>query len=340
MSAAAFLFLKLESLARRFPALEKLLKGSGTFIGLDVGSSSVKGVLLSRRPEGFALTKSSTVSLPSSADQEAKSRVMKEVLGVLDSGKVPVATAVSGAGSVLRSVLLPKMTPQELKTALSFEAEKHIPFKLEEAFLDSCIMGDRPGGRMEIFLAAARRELVNAHLELLGAAGVVPRIIDVEAAALANAWEVSHPTEIVSQSVALLHMGARGTILNFYSGSILQFTREIPYGGEFLKWGPEDRAGDAQSALQPRLEEWLAQCRSSFDFYENQFGHGVERLFLSGGAAGLTGLAPWLKEATGLPTDFWDPLAGLVVSSDHTPQEKPGLSLGVAVGLAVRGLSG
>jgi type IV pilus assembly protein PilM len=326
-------------------------------MGLDIGSNSIKGVLLRKGPQGLALAKSSVLSVGTSADSKERASVIRQLVDSMDAGTCPIATAVGGPGSVLRAVLLPKMTPQELKTALSFEAEKHIPFKLEETFLDSCILGDRPGGRMEVFLGAARKELVNAHLELLTASGVVPQIVDLEAAALANAWEISHPQDLSSQAVVLIDVGARATTLNFLTGTSLQFTREIPAGGDFftqgisetlqvdlpaaerLKRTPGDRAAEVQAALQPRLEEWLTQSRASFDFYENQFGHGVERIFLSGGSAALNGMASWFKEASGLPAQLWDPLSGLAVSEEAHPQQGEGLSLGVAVGLAVRGLA-
>ncbi len=265
-------------------------------------------------------------------------------------------TAVSGAGAVVRSVVLPKMSPQELRGALNFEAEKYIPFKPEETFLDFSIVGDRPGGRMEILLAAAKRDLVNTHLELLKAAQVNPKAVDLEMLALNNCWEVSHPSG-GTETVALVHVGARATILVLLEGLQFRFGREIGIGGEIftraiaeglkldvseaerIKCHPENRLPEVQAALAPRWEEWLSQCRISFDFYEDHFGRGVQRLMLSGGSASLKGFRDWIQSASAIPTELWDPLAGITLGVAPERIEPVRGMLGVAVGLAVRELA-
>ncbi len=320
------------------------------------------------------------------ADRAQRVRQIRSLLKALDSHGTAIVTAVGGPGTVVRSVPMPKMSAQELKTALSFEAEKHIPFKLDEVFLDAPILSDLPNNRQEILLVAARKDLVNAHLELLTSAEAAAQVVDLEPVALANAWEVSRPemgshdseitsgaasdsrshdSEITSgaasdsrsQAVGLVHIGGRGTILNFFSGIRLKFTREIPYGGESftqalaealkmdvseaekLKCEPGERTQEVRSAIQPSMEKWLTQCRASFDFYENQFGSRVERLVLSGGSAGLSGFQEWIQETAGLPTEIWNPTAGLKSDPHCPPVGSEGVTLGVALGCALRGVS-
>jgi type IV pilus assembly protein PilM len=185
---------------------------------------------------------------------------------------------------------------------------------------------------MEVLLAAARKDLIDAHLEVLKGAGLIPDVVDLEASALANAWEVS-PGSQDQEVVGLVHLGARGTLLNFFLGKRLQFSREIPFGTNFFS--------EAQpEALQAKWEEWLAQCRTSFDFYENQFGQGVKRLVLSGGAGRMDGFLRWLPEASGLPVELWNPASGLTCGLDAKKLEDWGNGLGVAIGLAIRGFAG
>jgi len=288
---------------------------------------------------------------------------VRQVLWELGAKEVPIVTAVGGPGAVVRTILLPKMTSQELQTALTFESEKYIPFKPEDTFLDFTILGDRPNGRMEVLLAAARKDLVNAHLDLLSQAGIVPYAVDLEPLALSNNWELIHsspearPPQQESGTVGLLHIGARGTILDFFSDSKLQFSREIPIGGdvftqalsealrldvleaEALKCNPLDRSAQVREALLPAWDEWFSQCRGSFDYYEDQLGHPLQRLVLSGGSSRLAGFREWIQENSGLPTEEEDPLKGL--SADPAPDalEQNRICLGVAVGLAVRELT-
>ena len=348
--------LLIQRLRERFrvqPILEKFFKGTSCSIGLDIGSTSVKALKLQRAPAGLKLLKAATAPLAPGGDSSQRVAAIQQVMDELDGHEAPVVTGIGGQGTVLRLVLIPKMSPAELKGALGFEAEKYIPFKVEETRLDFHVVGDRPGGRIEVLLAAARQEVVTAHLEMLSGAGVSPRALDLEAVAMANAWELGHSSGD-SEAVALIQVGARGTLLNVLRGSQLQFTREIPMAGntltqavaaalgvdgataEKIKCEPGQRREEVIAALEPRWEEWLAQCRASFDFYESQFGFKVARICVGGGSAALTGFQDWIKAASGLPVEEWDPLRKLTQEPNCGFPESHRSSFGIAVGLAVR----
>jgi len=348
---------KLKEIVGRWPLVSQLFQGPSDCVGLDIGSTSVKGVLVSRKPGGFKLIRCAIQPVSSTASVSQRTEAVQEVFKGVKSREVRVVTALGGAGAVVRSVILPEMSQQELKAALSFEAEKYIPFKVAEAFFDSAILGKRPPGRMEILLAAARKELVNAHLQMLSSMSLVPDVVDLEPLALVNAWEAARPTGS-SGVIGLIHVGARGTILVFFSGSQMQFTREIPVGGdaftqaiaqglqmdpakaEAIKCQPGDRLADVRAAVQASWEEWFSQSRVSFDFYENQFGQRVERIYLSGGSARLTDLKEKVQESMGLPVEEWNPLANLASDSDPQQMKSAGPALAIALGLAVRGAAG
>ena len=334
-----------------------LLKRRTSSIGLDIGSASIKGVKLTRTTKGLTLAEFSRVDVASDADSARRAQAIGQVLEALDPRDSRIVTAVGGSGAVLRFVLLPKMTPQELKTALSFEVERYIPFKLDESLLDFSIIEDQGGGRMKVLLAAAKTELVHSHLEFLKAAAVQVAAVDLEAVALANAWEASFIREESPKVTGLIHVGARSTILDLFLDSQLQFTREIPIGGEAftqavakglqmgplqaetVKCHPGERLGQVQTAIQPSWEEWLSQCRLSFDFYEDQSGQKIERLNLSGGSARLCGFKEWIHLATGLPTEEWNLTSGLILEVDLKQLGLEQLCFGVAIGLAVREVS-
>lgn len=309
--------------------MKKFLKNEPACVGLDAGSHSVKCAKVRKGSGGvYILLGSSVEAVGPQKDPIQRAQAVQRALLAAAAEKSPLIAAVGGPGTVLRSVVVPKMTPEELKTALTFEAEKYIPFKLDEVFIDSAILGDQPGGRMEITLGAARKELVQGLLEMLTSCGLAPAAVDLEPVALADAWEVSRPAGAGADPVGLVHIGARGTILVFFKEARLQFTREIPLGGDSL----------AKEAAEGSKEQWHSQCRVSFDFYENQFGQRVTGLYLSGGFAGLEGLREWVQEATGLPTEIWNPLSGLQSSLSAEQVQAVGPSLAVAVGLGVRGV--
>ena len=308
-----------------------------------MGTSSVKGVRLHRAAGRIEIDQAERVGIPPEAQASQRSSAVRKVLEKLSYREVPVVASVGGAGTILRRVSLPKMTPQELRSAFLFEAERYIPFKMEEVFFDFSILAEQPGGQMDVLLAAARKELVNDLLGLLSSCEVTPLAVDLEMVALTDAWEgtSSPPGKGVT---ALIHIGSRGTVLDFLRDSHLEFAREINVGGssftqavasalhldlpeaERLKCQPEVRAAEVRAAMQPAWEEWLNQCRISFDFYEHQFGQRVDRLVLSGGAARMPGFREWVQEASGFPAMVWDPM-------DKEP------SFAIAVGLALRGLA-
>ena len=282
--------------------------------------------------------------IPLGADKEQRSSKVRKVLERLNHHDLPVVASVGGAGTVLRRVSLPKMTPQELQVAFGYEAERYIPFKMEEVFFDFAILGERPGGQMDVLLAAARRELVSDLLGLLSVCDVTPLAVDLEMVALTNAWEGASSQPVESGVTALLHLDSQGTVLDFIRDSQLEFAREINVGGsafteavaaglhleipeaEQLKCRPEGREEEVRVAMQPAWEEWLSQCRVSFDFYEHQFGQRVERLILSGEAARMPQFKDWVEETSGLPATLWEPMG-----------KEP--SFAIAVGLALRGLA-
>ena len=293
-------------------------RGPSRCIGLDAGTSTVRGVQLHRTGGQVEILQAETEDLSPGLDAVQRAEAVQRLAQKLGCPEVPLVAAVGGPGTVLRRVSFPKMTSSELKAALTFEAEKHIPFKLDEVFFDFSIQGDRGSGQMDVILAAARRELVQELVELLAPCGA-PLAVDLEMAALANAWEAV-PAAGGEGVTGLIHIGDRGTVLDFIRGSQLEFAREITL----------------RPVLQPSWEEWLSQCRSSFEFYEDQFGRRVEQLVLSGGGACMAGFREWVQETSGLPVQAWDPLAGVPGSEQAGTAEARG-ALAVAVGSALRG---
>lgn len=350
---------QVEKWATRLLDVRNLFQGAaGVSVGLDLGSSLLKGVKLSRKEGRYRLVRTEVGVVPLGSKPAVHLAALQALLGRLDVREARIVTAVAGSGVVLRSVMMPKMSPQELRGAFTYEAEKYIPFKPEEAFLDFSVLGQREGGRMEVLLAAARRDLVMEHLEPLHGLGVFPSVVDLETVALANAWEIGSRSGEAKgvPGMGLLHVGARATVLDFLSGTQLQFAREIPVGGnvftqavaaalhvdlaeaEKIKCDPGKRAEQVQAALGPYWESWLNQCRVSFDFYESQFGRAVERLVLSGGSVRLAGFREWIESTTGLPTEAWNPLVPLERDGGtETQLPVPQGAFAVAVGLAVRG---
>lgn len=349
------LFLRFHPILSRLAGFAKSRLGPSNAIGLDVGSHCVKAVHLTVKGGRPRLDRLAVRPLPAGADQAAKADEIRRALEPMDLRQAVLVTAVGGSGTVVRTAVFPRMTPPELRSAISFEADKYLPFKPEEVYLDAAVLGEAGPGRAEVLVVAARRDLIQERLETLSQAGLSPAVVDLEALALANAVGTDGGSAVSKGTMAHLQVGAKGTLINLLQDGRLRFVREIPLGGnsftqalseglridapeaERLKCDPAGRESEVAGILRPAWEGWLAECKRSFDFYESQHGQQIGRLLISGGSALSEGFRSWLQESAGLPLAVWDPLQGL--EAEVPPGIQP-VTLGVAVGLALRGVAG
>jgi len=285
-------------------------------VGLDIGPASVRGVRLQDGETGPRLTWCGRSALPSDGGRTQRVQAIREFLAPLPLSDLSLATALGGPDTALRTVILPKMSPEELSSSLGLESEKYIPFPSAEAVLDHAILGPAPNNRMEVLLAAVRKKRIEQHLELLEAAGLHPAAVDLEGVALCNAWERSKPPGQGPAVEGLAHIGERGTHLLFFQGGRFRFSREI-------------------SAGRPSREQWISECRASFDFYEDQFGQTVGRLWISGEGDRPSEVSGWIQSGFGVEGIRWDPI-GSLPSEGCGPLDSIRAELGVALGLAWR----
>lgn len=248
----------------------------------------------------------------------------------LSTWKNPIiATAISGSGVVVRSVVFPVMTLAQLRQAIQFEADRYLPYQAQEAILDCQPLGAPAQGKQEVLLVAAKREAIEEHLAFWREASLVPRIIDTPAFALTNAWEATEPVPAPDQVTALVWVSPPRIVLNLLLGSLLRLTREVPPSVE----------GGLQEATPAVVEHLVRQLRLSFDYFENQYGHGVNRLLLGGMAHRWPTGAEQLHEALGVPVERWDPVAALprAPSVDEGRWAQMSPELAVVFGLSLRG---
>jgi len=175
---------------------------SKTIVGLDIGTSSVKLVELKNVNDHWKLIAMGVADIPRES-LEAKSPDQQRVV-VADTIKKAyeksgikikkVATSLSGESIIIRYVKMPFMTDEELRKTISKEAEQHIPLSMDQVVLDFQILGEgqEDGQRkIDVLLVAAKIDLVDQHIATLKAAGLTPAIIDVDAFAIQNAYEVN-----------------------------------------------------------------------------------------------------------------------------------------------------
>jgi type IV pilus assembly protein PilM len=330
-----------------------------SLIGLDVGTRAVKAVEFTWNG-GLVITGYGYAELPSpDAVPDTVARIFQEN----EFHTRRVVTSVSGKSVIVRYLTMFRMSPEDLRNAIRYEADKYIPFDVEEVVMD-CQPFDAPGlgevgpNEMRVLLVACKRALIDEQLRVLAGVGLQPEIVDVDLFALGNAFETTVRTGAEGDKVrALVDVGAGKTSVNVLRAGASLFTREIHAGGdaftaaiatrlgikeieaESLKRRPGDQAERVRGAVTPAVDDLATEVRLSFEYFENQFDRGVDEVLLSGGGSRLAGLAEDLGRVVDRPTFPWDPTGDLPIAADRVDAEglrEHASELAVAVGLAAR----
>ena len=347
--------------------------GSKSIIGLDIGSSSVKAVEIAKRGKGkdFELTHLGVAPLPPEAIVQGaflnSSAIVEAIREAVEKAKIKtkhVAAAVSGHSVIVKRVSLPTMTREELDEQIRWEAEQYIPFDVNEVNLDFQILDDEGGeGQMDVLLVAAKKDLIDDYIQVIGEAGLSPAVVDVAAFAVENAYETNYDAQR-DQVVALVNIGAQVVNINVIANGIPTFTRDITTAGnqyteeiqkalsisfeeaERIKLGGR-RVEDSQEVVPQEVEQAMravtdtviGEIGRSLDFYgATSADSRIEKVFLAGGSAKVAGFKTAFQERTGHEVEILNPLNRMVPSSKFEPEflDEMAPALGVGVGLALR----
>ena len=340
-------------------------------VGLDIGSSAVKAVELKAAGKGFRVAAYGVEPVPADAIVDGAiidaGAVAEAIRQVFDHNKAfkakDVCASLSGNAVIVKKITLPVMTESELDESIYWEAEQYIPFDIQDVNLDYQILDPGTGpdsrGSMEVLLVAAKKEKIGDYTGVIAQAGRTPVIVDVDAFALQNAYDVNYGLD-ASQVVVLLNAGASAININILQGEQSMFTRDISIGGnayteavqkeldlphesaEQLKKGvPVDGASfeEAQPVLRAVTENVLLEVQKTFDFFKaTASSDRIDRIMLSGGASRVDGFREMLHERFGAPVDEFDPFRAVMWDAKKLGRDavEHASTAAVAVGLALR----
>jgi type IV pilus assembly protein PilM len=338
-------------------------------VGLDIGSATVKLVELRERKGGQYQLQRIGVE-PLSPEAIVDGSIMDSSLVVDAIQKLTdqrgfknnnYATSVSGHSVIIKKIELPAMEPEELAESIQWEAEQHIPFDINDVRLDYMTLGDDPTREnMEVLLVAVKREKVNDYVSVISQSGKNPQIVDVDAFAIQNAYQLNYDLDPL-KVVALINMGAGVSNINVVARGQSVFWRDISFGGnqftealqreynlsfdqaELLKRGEavgSYSASDARRVLDTVSAEMANEIQKTFDFFAATSSEGaVDELVLSGGCALTPNLQEVLRERFGVPTELLNPFRKVQAKeSDFSREWLDSIApmLAVSVGLASR----
>ncbi|MEE8449944.1 MAG: type IV pilus assembly protein PilM [Thermodesulfobacteriota bacterium] len=307
-------------------------------IGLDIGSSAVKMVELRDSKQGYFLNKFGLQPLPADVvvegevvDSAPVVEAIRKLRSQLGIGGKDVAASITCKWAVIKKISLPPMADFELEEQILYEAEQHVPFDIEEVYLDyqrvEEISPDKE--EMEVLLVAAKREFVERHRGVLREAGLNCLVMDVDVFALNNIYEANYPPS--DEVVALVDLGASVMKVNVVAEGMSAFNRDVPLGSQTLDREIQNqfnlsveqaeavKRGEEVEGIPPAEVETLVQnyamgvvteVENSFEFFlATPFGKAIDAILITGGGSKTKDLIPLMSERTGLPVEMLNPCA-------------------------------
>ncbi len=340
-----------------------------SILALDIGSYSIKTVVVEGTPKKPIMTKCNISTLPSHAivdgeimDRESVLDSIRNSLEALEVENKEVVSCISGRDIIVKKIKMPKMNESEAGEQIKWEAEQYIPYEIEDVSLDFQILNPNAGeDSMEVLLVAAKRDAVKARLSLFRELNLEPSILDIPAFSVQNIYEFNYPVE-PDKLIGLFHIGSQYTTMSFISGSVNHFTRSVSTAVNNLIQALQREAGiDGERALsiiktgeKEDVDQYAYQ--NAIESFHDDFGIAVERILpylpegfenfnrivISGGGSLISGMPEFLGERFGAPVEVMNPFIQFGYN-DKSPfininVEENGPILAPALGLTLRGL--
>jgi len=351
-------------------------------VGLDIGSHSIKLVEIVPSKRGRMLQNFGVIHTPPGAvlegsikDRAGVASAIKKLYKNLRVRNSNVAVSLSGYSVIAKKITIEKMEESKIEAAIHEEAEKYIPYDINEVNLDFTILqsteeygeGDDKGeskGRhqMDVMLVAAKRDVIEEYVELVQAADLNPAVMDADIFALQNAVEISLTGP--EKCYAIINLGAAELEINVVSRGVSTFSRDSSYGGaqvtesirselrvdlreaEQMKLGgmPLDthQEDGVAKVLGREVSAWVKEIKRAVEFVTStRSADPIQKIIVSGGSFKIPGLQKYLETETGIPVAPLNPFRNLVINYrrfDADYLDDMALQAGVAVGLALRSI--
>ncbi|MBW1715427.1 MAG: type IV pilus assembly protein PilM [Deltaproteobacteria bacterium] len=346
-------------------------------VGIDIGSHSIKVAEIEDTAKGMILKNFGTIGLPHDAILEGSIKEMEIVsaaLGnLLQNLKIKnknVALSISGYSVIVKKITIPRKEEKDLEESIQSEAEQYIPFDINDVNLDFQVLysgeeepeEEGKESYMDVLLVAAKKDIVEEYISLLHLTELNPAILDIDAFALQNAFEISDHEQ--SGCHALVHIGAQHLTINVVKDGISIFTRDSSYGGsqitseiqkklnisyqeaERIKLGAKPFTTEQKSAIEEifsgTVTRWGQEVKRALDFVATTFADiKVENILLTGGSSLIPGFSKYLGLETGLKIEPLNPFANMEIrekSFDTGYLNYSAPIAPIAIGLALRSI--
>ncbi len=330
------------------------LRRARTWFAVDVGSTSIKIAEVTEARNGPHALRTGLLPVPPGAVEngfvrrtDALGHAIREFAGPSPGKPRRTVVSVPGRGVIIKRLHVRERDVRKLDDVIEFEAMDALPEDLDNVNIDYHVLGpSEDGSGLEVLLVAARKSLIENHVDLVEAAGLVPAVVEVDHFALrcGGSLGVDGPAD------ALVHAGAASTTVHVPADDAPGYTKELPMGGEQFTEGLAANLGvsrdeaeavklgvpsaEVAGMVNALCEEFAAKVSGGLALVGTlSGGTGPRRVSLSGGCALLPGLAPSLARALEAEVRVSGPFFG-----PHMPPDErhTGPAFAVVAGLVTR----
>ena len=338
-------------------------------IGLDIGSRTIKAAEIIETKKGRSLKRFGMADIQPGLiedgainEPEEVAESIRELFKSYSIREKNVAISIGGYSVIVKKINVQTMAEDQLQETINFEAEQYIPFDINDVNLDFQILGPNENNpnQMNVFLVAAKKEMVNDYINLVSLAGLNPCIIDVEAFALQNIFEINY--DIKDENIALIDIGASKTSLNILKGNNSVFMRDVSLGcaqinqkiislincsfeeSETIKLGGQtDKISeeDLEQIITTVVADWCTEIRRALDFFYSTYPDDqIKRIVLSGGGGNIADFRQLLATEASAEVETINPFGNFSLDSslDLSYIEQIAPQAAISMGLAVRKL--
>ncbi|MEH6650290.1 MAG: type IV pilus assembly protein PilM [Motiliproteus sp.] len=339
-----------------------------SLLGVDIGSSYVKVLGLSKRSGNLHVDCYSVIHLPEGAvidnnvqDVPVVAEALKKGLLLANSRLKQAATSVPTSVVIVKQLEFSKsFSEDELEDQIKVEADQFIPYPLDEVAIDFQIQGESETSEElnDVLLVACRQDSVQSREDAVNGAGMTCDIIDVDTYAIERVFPVlAQAHDILDKTVGLVDIGASSMTLYVLEKGKVVYSREQAFGGNDLSHSltqVSDMSADqveqakksndlseelVQGYIDPFKQTTAQQISRSIQFYYSSGTHGeIEALLLMGGIAALTGIETAVSQELGIQAEVADPFSTMTIDSriNRHKFDPEAPSLVLACGLALR----
>lgn len=336
-------------------------------VGLDIGSKTIKVVELAKVGSGFTLKSAGAVSFQGAQidkavdekDLDSFAAALKKLFNDAHITSKKVVISIPEPMAFTRTVKFPLLTNEEIESAVKWEAEEYIPIPIKDAVVRHQILERQETGnppQVLVQVIAVPRQLIDRYINVVAKAGLEVVAVETELLALARTWGTTGKTTLIAD------FGARSTNMGIVKSQSLFLSRSIPTAGEafsravsmglgvtplqadeykatygFLETQLE---GKVERAMRPVLGVIVDEFKKSMNYFQLEARSEPPRsLIVSGGSAGLPGLAAELTKLLSMEVQIGNPFARSDIAVDPTSAKSLANFApiyAVSVGLALR----